>query len=547
MYELPADADISTRWRHLVMAISAGVATDSELAEQFEALNSELGTLWAALLYLSDNQYATATRLLIRFDLSYPYARQVARNVLFHASDRTVDAPTLLDWYGPLAELDMAGAFATSAVAFDIGTPGFEAPVADVLMRTAPFLPWGFEQRSFAAFDLDDAPAAAAALSAAVEVQPDSALFWTNLGWARYLLGDLPGSIAASRTATELPDVSEVPFYNLGLAYAVQNEVERAYEAYINGLDYHPDVNEAALDDLTEASAQHPHSPAVAFFTGFLAQELGNRALAAEHFERFIELGQITGEWQPFYSYAEERLAAFAAPPAELVIEPSFRLHFGIFGSAADEFHAGDAVATVFELSTPGYELPRSVTIAVDIAYEGGVVYDVSYPGTLSIPEGAVGYVIDELNFTLDPSLPLGEYELTLVVRGDQGQEARQSRAFTIVGGPDVHRALFSHNVQLLGVESGRILNTENATNTPNTLMSRYLHEIDLVTEEAANVIPVLASGRFAGLDGSEAFAQTTEQDVHDFLNWLVHSGEFYDYQAMFVDLYAEWVMSGTP
>lgn len=547
VHELPADADQSTKWRNLVLAIASGTVADSDLAEQFLTLNSELGMLWAALLYLSDNQTAAATRLLTHIDVSYPFARQIGRNVLFHQSDRTVDTHTLLDWYGPLGQLDMAGAFVTSAVAFDIGTPGFEAAVADVLMRTAPFLPWGFEQRSFAAFDLDEAQKAAEVLSAAVEVQPDSALFWTNLGWARYLLNDLPGSIAASRTATELPDVSEVPFYNLGLAYAVQDEVEQAYEAYINGLDHRAEVNEAALEDLLEAEALYPDRAAVAFFTAFLAQEKGNRALAEQHFERFVAMERAGSEWQPFYSYAEERLVAFAAPPAELVIEPSFRLHFGVFGSATTEFHAGDAVSTVFELTTPGFELPRAVTIAVHIAYEGGVVYDVSYPGTLAIPEGAVGYVIDELSFTLDPSLPTGEYELTLVVRGDQGQEAQQTRTFTIVGGPNVHRVLFSHNVQLLGVETGRMLNTENATSTPDTLVKRYLHEIELVTDEAANVIPVIEGGRFAGLNGGEAFASATADDVADFLKWLVHTGEFYDYQAMFVDLFAEWIMSGTP
>lgn len=544
VYELPSDADLSTVWRHLVLAISAGTTADADLAEQFLTLDSDLATLWAALLYLSDNQHARATRLLTRMDVNYPFARQIARNVMFHQSDRTVDAPTLLDWYGPLGQLDMAGAFVTSAIAFDIGTPGFEAAAAEVLMRTAPFLPWGFEQRSFAAFDLDDPKTAAVVLSVAVELEPDSALFWTNLGWARYLLNDFAGSIAASRTATELPAVTEVPFYNLGLAYAVQNEVELAYEAYMSGLDHHPEVNEAALEDLLNVAEP---TASVTFFTAFLAQEDGNRALAQEHFERFAALELSGNEWHPFQSYADERLVAYAAPPAELVIEPSFALHLGVFGSETTEFHAGDAVATVFELTTPGFELPRTVTVAVDIAYEGGVVYDVSYPGTLSIPEGAVGYVIDELSFTLDPSLPVGEYEVTLIVAGDQGQEARMQRTFHIVGKPNVHRVLFSHNVQLLGVETGRILNTETAINTPDTLMRRYLEEIGLVAEEAANVIPELAHGRFAGLNGREAFAQVTADDVQDFLNWVVHSGEFYDFQAMFVDLFAEWVMIGTP
>lgn len=540
------------RWRHVFNRLNAGDVPDAELAEEFLALaehtaSSNVALLWAALLYLSDGNEDAATRLLTRFDMSYPYARQVARTFLFHESSRGVDTYSLLDWFGPLDGLDMAGLFVTSAAAFDIGTAEFEAIVAGELARTAPYLSWAFEQHSFAAFDMNDALTAASVLAAAVEVQPDSALFWTNLGWAYYLLGNLAGTITASQTAIELPDASEVPYYNLGLANAVQNNFDDAYDAYINALSFGIGVHEASLEDLVEARELYPESAGVAFFLGFLAQEDGQRGLAGEEFERFLAFPEQDALWQPYRSYAEERLTALNAPPAAIVIEPNFALHLGVLGSATTTFHPGDAVAPVFELTTPGFELPRAVELAVNLLYEGGIVYEVTYPGTLGIPEGAVGYVIDDLSFTLDRNLPAGAYNLELVVLGDADQQAAATVSLELMGSMDPHRVLFSHNVQLLGLESGRWLNTEATLKNTDTLVRTYLADIALVIDEASNVIPYVDGGRFAGLTGGEAFAQTSESDVLDFLTWLADSPDYYEHQVMFVDVYADWVINGTP
>lgn len=539
------------QWRAAFNGLNAGTVSDEDLAHEFLTLASHtsgdnVALLWAALLHISAGDDDAATRLLTRFDLTYPFARQIARNFLFHSSERSVDAYSLLDWFGPLEDLDVAGTFVTSAAAFDIGTSEFEALVAEQLTRQAPFLSWGFEQWSFAAFDMNDGLLAASILAAAVEVQPDSALFWTNLGWAYYLLGNLEATITTSQTATELPDSSEVPHYNLGLANAVLNNFDEAYDAYLNALGY-GGVHAASFEDLVAARDTYPNSAGVAFFLAFLAQEDGQRDVASAEFERFLTFETLDDSWQPFQAYAEERLVALHAPPAEIVIEPGFALHLGVLGSMSTTFHPGDAVAPIFELTTPGFELPRAVELAVNVLYEGGVVYEVTYPGTLAIPEGAVGFVIDDLSFTLDPGLPAGMYELELIVTGDSGQTTVAGTALEIVGNVDVHRVLFSHNVQFLGLESGRWLNTEAALKNTDTLVRTYLADLALVIDEATDVIPHIDSGRYRGLTGGEAFAQASAEDITDFLAWVITNPDYHDFQAMFVDLFAEWVMNGTP
>src|SRR5690606_31017184 len=115
------------------------------------------------------------------------------------------------------------------------------------LHRASPFLAYPLESLSYIYFDEENALRAVQVLTVAVELEPESSLYWTNLGWAWYLLGDLVRSEEASIRALSLDGTQSVAAYNLGLARTVTGRLEEALPAYEQALRFDPEVNDEAV------------------------------------------------------------------------------------------------------------------------------------------------------------------------------------------------------------------------------------------------------------------------------------------------------------
>src|SRR5690606_17947851 len=135
----------------------------------------------------------------------------------------------------------------------------------EALTRAAPFLTYPLEALSYIYFDRDDGRSAARVLAVAVELDPESDLYWTNLGWAYYLVGQLGPSEEASLRALELDGTQVVAAYNLGLVRTVTGRLAEAMPAYERAVRFDPEVNDEAIADLENALELFPDEPGVEF------------------------------------------------------------------------------------------------------------------------------------------------------------------------------------------------------------------------------------------------------------------------------------------
>jgi tetratricopeptide (TPR) repeat protein len=261
---------------------AAGTAT--AFARWVEAGAPPVAQVWLGAIARSVEDGAAAT---VAFDAAagYPYGRAARASDRAAAGDEAgarEDLARVEQAAGP------AALAAASLVAQALGDAALEDRLLTSLGRVSPYLPYPFERRSFLAFDRDDALTAAQALTIAVDLAPDNDLYWTNLGWARYLLGDLERSETASRRALELDAGQFIARYNLGLVEVVTGRLDDALLTYAGALRLDPDVDDEAVVDLVVAEQRYPDALGVPFALGVLLEQEGDRAAAAAAFERYV-------------------------------------------------------------------------------------------------------------------------------------------------------------------------------------------------------------------------------------------------------------------
>jgi tetratricopeptide (TPR) repeat protein len=516
---------------------------DERLAlRYFEALAraSELPAtaLWVAVLETSVNDLAAAERHYGELPEEYAYGQAARAAFLLAGGGEGADAPL----ERALASEDMAALLTVAAVAGNTGDRELEKDALTRLTRVAPFFSYPFERLSFIAFDEEDALAAAEALSVAVELEPESDLYWTNLGWAYYLLGMLDRSEEASLRAVELDPAQYVAQYNLGLVQAVEGRLEEAVEAYRAALRVDPEVDDAAIADLEQALELYPDEPAVHFALAMLYEAEGRRSEAAGQYRAYIDRA---GE-SAFRARANERVGVLSAPPPPIELTGGVvNVRLGERRVADSPFHPGDPLYPSFEIYTPGEELPQRLDVAAELlAGDGTLVKRVEQ--TLDIPQAAVAYVVDDMEVGLPRDLPAGAYSLAVEVRASENRSASGSVIFEVSGEPQLLRQLLGRNLLMQALETGVRLYGPEDLNQPDRLAEVLLAELHASADAAEQALPEVEAGRFEGMTGGELFRGSSGRDVNDFLEYLLASGAR-NASFVFAEAYAQWALEGAP
>jgi tetratricopeptide (TPR) repeat protein len=521
-----------------------GGATAAAFERWVAAGAPPVANVWLGAIARSVQDDAAAR---VAFDAAagYPYGRAA----------RAADRATAGDEAGAredLARVEQAGGgpaalAAASLVAQSLEDAALEDRLLEALGRRAPSLPYAFERRSFLAFDRDDALTAAQTLTIAVDLDPGNDLYWTNLGWARYLLGDLERSEVASRRAIELDAGQYIARYNLGLVEVVTGRLDDALATYAGALRLDPDVDDEAVVDLVVAEERYPDALGVPFALGVLLEQEGDRAGAAAAFERYAERATAAPGAVDAGRVAEARRPAttLSAPPEPIEVLGAPRLSLGARGAALDALRAGDVATVAFEVSTPGDALPRRLEVEATLRGPDGDQLAFA-SANVDVPTGAIGFVVDALRLEVPVDLPAGGYALDVVARGD-GLEAVATRDVPVEGVANPFRRLVGRGLVPTALETGQALVAERDLALGDAaLLDRLVQELQLAAPAAGDVLPTIEAGRFAGLDGGEAFAVSGPDDVADFLAHLLAS-DARDSSFAFVDAYAQWIVDGAP
>jgi hypothetical protein len=505
-----------------------------------------VATLWTALWAGSVEDQGLRQAALA--DLSYPYG-VAARAAAAAVDGEPAEARRLLL---ELLERPSAGALLAAAwVAEGLEELRLEDALLAALGRAAPFFVYPFERRSFLAFDRDDALVALQSLAVATELEPESDLYWTNLGWAWYLLGLLDRSEAASLRAVALDAGQFIARYNLGLVMTVTDRLSDALVAYREATRLDPAVDREAIADLVVAESRYPEQAGVSFALAFLLDRSGQREAAAAAYERYVaranEDPDAGGVDPARVAEALARAAALRAPLPPLELLGGVELQLGRRGPAVEVAAPGDPLAVIIEVSTPGDALPRSLTLALRLTDAEGGAIDVDAPEvSVDVPDGAIGLVLDQGRIELPTTLPAGSYVLVVEVRGGE-QEAIASRSVQVAGESDLLRRLIGRGLSPTTLESNQpLLSARDLGVAPATVWLRLAAELQSVASIAEEVLPVSIEGRFAGLSGATIFGAVGETEVVAFLEHLLASGAR---QATFVlaDAFAQWVLDGAP
>ena len=508
-----------------------------------EATALPAADLWRATLIASEGDDAGAA-----FDAAAVYPYGLAARALYQAvrgggAQADVQADII-----QVLETDSRGALLGAALAAGgVGDVALEKAVLTRLTRVAPTLAYPFEQLSFIAFDEDDPLAAAEALVVATELEPQSNLYWTNLGWAYYLLGLLNESETASLRATTL--VTEdtlqpwISFYNLGLARVVTGRLGEAMAAYDEALSLDPEVDDEALADLENALTIYPDAPGVSFALANLYEAEGRADEAARQYERFV---RRSGDAETdFVEEAQARLSVLRAPPAALELPSGGSLSLGLGGGEAAPYRPGDRLYPVFELSTPGAALPSEVVVELTLENASGESVDnLTLSQQLSLPRDAVAVQIDDVGLDLPTTLAPGGYTLDVVVTADGNRRATLSLPFELTGEPSFLRGLLSRDIVLRNLDN-LPLYARRDLNVPDAdaeLVSALVTALRDNADAAEEVLPTPSTGRFTGMGGGEIFNMSTETDVRDFLTYLLASTTG-SANLTFVDAYAQWAL----
>lgn len=537
--------------RRALLSVATSAQDPDAAQAAFEAMSAATGMaladVWRGALAASVNDRLGAREALDLGSEEFDYGRAVrASFLLSRGSDEYLADVDALLAAGPAA--GSAALMGASLVAEVAGDADRERASLLALSRAAPFMAYPLDKLSHIYFDAGDGRAAAEALAVAVELEPESDLYWTNLGWAYYLVGALEDSEAASTRALMLNGMQEVAAYNLGLVRAATGRLAEALSSYQQALRADPVVNEEAIADLENARGLFQGQSALDYSLGVLYEANGNRPDARKAYRRFVRLAAVEDEMAEFVVAARERLVVLSAPLPPLVIEEGLRLSLGSRGSAPEPYHAGDPLYPTFELTTPGDELPAKVNVTVSLLPAEASGDDealVTVESSVLVPAGAVGFVVDVVELTLPLDLAAGDYFVTVAVQGDEGQLVTAGTGLTVAGGPDLLRRLVGRSLVMTAFESGRPLYSV-ADLGGERLMATLVQELRDTADLAEQALPAVETGRFAGLSGGELFRDSSEQDVEDFLSYVLAS-EARDSRFSFVDAYAQWALDGAP
>jgi tetratricopeptide (TPR) repeat protein len=410
------------------------------------------------------------------------------------------------------------------------------------LTHADPYLTYSFERLSYIAFDQNDPLAAAEALRVAVDLDPASSLYWTNLGWSYYLLGFYGRSQQASQKALDLDPSQSIADYNLGLVKVATGHLAEGLADYSAALRVNPKVDAEAIHDLERARARFPDQPAVQFALARLYEADGRRTAARDAYRAYVE---ATKPGAPLRAEAQHRVQVLSAPPPPMELRGAIMLTLGKRGAHASPYHPGDPVYPSFELSTPGDSLPPRVDVTYRLLGGDGSQL-AKATEQVSIPSNAVGFVVDDLALRLPTDLTPGTFQLDVHVASSEGQSVSGRAPVQVAGGPVLLRQLLGRGIVMTSLDTGASLYGQADLQHPAALPDVLVQELRATAGEAEQALPKATSGRFQGLSGSEVFRQSTTQDVSDFLQYLLDSGA-HDTSFTFVDAYAQWVLDGTP
>lgn len=494
--------------------------------------------VWIGAIAAGGGDLARADDAFARAREAFPYgAAAHAAHEQAQARDGAADAVAALAASDDPATLVVAALLNELASDFAAERRALEA-----LARATPTFAWPFERLSFQAFDDGDALAAARALAVAVELQPDSDLYWTNLGWAWYLLGFWDRSEAASERALELDAGAYIAAYNLGLVRARFGRLDEAMPPYERALAADPEVDDEALADVENAIAARPDEASLHYVLGRLYEQEGRRDEAAAAYRTFLDLG---GFGAPYDAAAQERYAALTAPPPPLEIGGG-RLDLTLAGESIDgALRPGDPIGLRFEVYTPGEALPARVLARATLSDAAGATV-AEAERRVDVPTGAIGYVVEELGLEVPDTAEAGAYLLTLEVEGDGDTRAGIERDVEVAGEPDPLRRLIGRGVEVTALATGRPLFDAEDVLSGARVLPALIGELRAAASAAESSLPVAEAGRFAGLSGGVLFESSDEQDVRDFLAFLVREGVS-DVRLTFVDAYAQWALDGAP
>ncbi|MGQ9735193.1 MAG: tetratricopeptide repeat protein [Thermaceae bacterium] len=236
------------------------------------------------------------------------------------------------------------------------------------LTEEAPYLAVAWEMASYAAFEEEDGARAKEALLEALKLSPDSALYWTNLGWAEYLLGQRARALLATKRALRLEE-SPTPLYNLGFLNALYGNHLGARSAYNRALrlDEEDEVNTAVED----WAKYEPNTPQGLFWRAYLLERAGRFGEAQALYRAFLEANPQS----PLSPMAQRALQRLQNAQAELRVE---RLTLIPKDLEARPFRAGEAIFPEVELlGTPYLE---ALPLTSRLLKEGKVIQEEEIP-----------------------------------------------------------------------------------------------------------------------------------------------------------------------
>lgn len=508
-----------------------------------------VAALWAAVwsVSLGDRDGAEAAFAEAR---STPYGRVAAASSAAQGGDPAAVAAALRELRALREAPSATALLAASFVANNLGSLELEDALLADLERLTPFFTYPFERRSFIAFERDDPLGAVRALAVAVELDSESDLYWTNLGWAWYLLGLLDRSEAASRRALELDPGQVIARYNLGLVETVTDRMEAALSSYREALRFDPIVEPEAIVDLEEALILYPDQIGVSFALAFLRERAGERSAAADDYRSYLRRAAASptgpGVSSALVREAQRREAQLRLPlpPLELGGDP--RLTLGRRGPSVSVAQPGDPLALVFEITTAGDSLPRQLEARLRLSGAAGPIDLDAPPVRIDIPEGAIGFVVDTLRFELPVALPAGSYSAEVEAAGG-GQQLVFSTPVVVAGEVSFVRQLLGRSLVLTDLERGQPLVAERDLALPlEGPLARMVAELQGAADLAEAALPTVDEGRFAGLSGGAIYAEVDAATVRDFLTHLLASGSR-NANLVLVDAFADWVLIGAP
>ena len=555
--------DASRLIRRALLAVSSPQVDAVRGAELFatarEASGLPLADAWRGALYASVNDRAAAQDALAAAAAAAGFAYGRVTNVSFLTSrGSTAELSDLEELVADPAAAGSAALLGASVVAEVAENVELQEAALLALSRTSPFLTYPLEFLSYLYFDQDDALAAAEVLAVAVELDPTSSLYWTNLGWAYYLLRSYELSEDASVKALDLDGSQSVAAYNLGLVRVASGRLEAGLEAYQRALRLDPTVNDEAVEDLENATELFPGVPAIDYALGLLYEAEGRRSDARTAFRRYLRraVDVDSGEPSDFVERAGERLAVLEAPLPPLEVSGELTLSLGQRGPGDGPFHPADPLYPTFELTTPGDELPSHVTLSAELwpaessaqQIDGEAAPEplLSASSEIEIPSGAVGYVVDVLELELPADLSAGDYRVDVVADGGEEQRVELSATFSVEGEPQVLRRLIGRGLVMTSFVSGSVIYDAADLASPGDLTELLLVELANSASAADEALPEVTTGRFEGLGGAELFTSSSADDVNDFLEYILASGSR-NARFAFVDAYAQWALDGAP